>query len=180
VFATAIAVTAASQGYAALTSALCQFGQEQLGCRAISPPWLSVYIDGCEQRFHTDAWHGPWAFVLSLTDWDTKEFTGGETQVTVAISPRNVITFVQQLWHIYFNDSATGVAVLLSVVLAFTTGSASSDSVRGVNEKLSTSVFCSWHNEDAHQQLYVHYCIVCIAVCAVRDWHHTADNMVVP
>eukprot|EP00611_Tribonema_gayanum_P013661 TRINITY_DN246_c0_g1_i3.p1 TRINITY_DN246_c0_g1~~TRINITY_DN246_c0_g1_i3.p1 ORF type:complete len:376 (-),score=68.45 TRINITY_DN246_c0_g1_i3:549-1676(-) len=69
------------EGFEALTAALCKFGQEQLGCRAISPPWLSVYIDGCEQRFHTDAWHGPWAFVLSLTDWDDKDFTGGETQI---------------------------------------------------------------------------------------------------
>ncbi|KAG5182628.1 hypothetical protein JKP88DRAFT_348815 [Tribonema minus] len=69
------------EGFEALTAALCKFGQEQLGCRAISPPWLSVYIDGCEQRFHTDAWHGPWAFVLSLTDWDGKDFTGGETQI---------------------------------------------------------------------------------------------------
>lgn len=50
-----------------LLEALTKFGQEKLGCTAISPPWLSVYVDGCEQRYHTDSWHGPWAFVLSLT-----------------------------------------------------------------------------------------------------------------
>lgn len=50
-----------------LVEALSKFGQEKLGCTAISPPWLSVYVDGCEQRYHTDSWHGPWAFVLSLT-----------------------------------------------------------------------------------------------------------------
>ena len=25
--------------------------------------------------------HGPWAFVLSLTHWDKRRFTGGETQI---------------------------------------------------------------------------------------------------
>lgn len=55
------------EGFAELLEALTKFGQEKLGCTAISPPWLSVYVDGCEQRYHTDSWHGPWAFVLSLT-----------------------------------------------------------------------------------------------------------------
>lgn len=53
--------------FSELLEALTKFGQEKLGCTAISPPWLSVYVDGCEQRYHTDSWHGPWAFVLSLT-----------------------------------------------------------------------------------------------------------------
>lgn len=55
------------EGFDQLLEALSTFGQEKLGCTAISPPWLSVYVDGCEQRYHTDSWHGPWAFVLSLT-----------------------------------------------------------------------------------------------------------------
>lgn len=55
------------EGFEKLLQALTKFGQEKLGCTAISPPWLSVYVDGCEQRYHTDSWHGPWAFVLSLT-----------------------------------------------------------------------------------------------------------------
>lgn len=55
------------EGFTELLDALTKFGQERLGCTAISPPWLSVYVDGCEQRYHTDSWHGPWAFVLSLT-----------------------------------------------------------------------------------------------------------------
>ena len=38
----------------ALTDALTQYGQERLGCRTISPPWLSFYIDGCEQQVHGD------------------------------------------------------------------------------------------------------------------------------
>lgn len=56
-----------AEGFSELLEALTKFGQEKLGCTAISPPWLSVYVDGCEQRYHTDSWHGPWAFVLSLT-----------------------------------------------------------------------------------------------------------------
>ncbi|CAM9206107.1 unnamed protein product, partial [Phaeothamnion confervicola] len=65
--------------YQEVTAALCAFGREVLGCTAISPPWLSLYVDGCEQRLHVDGWHGPWAFVLSLTDWDRRGFDGGET-----------------------------------------------------------------------------------------------------
>lgn len=34
------------------------FGQQQLGMNAITPPWLSCYVDGCEQRLHTDSPHG--------------------------------------------------------------------------------------------------------------------------
>ena len=54
----------------ALTDALTQYGQERLGCRTISPPWLSFYIDGCEQQVHADVPQGPLAFVLSLTRWE--------------------------------------------------------------------------------------------------------------
>ena len=56
--------------------ALGKWGQENLGCGAITDPWLSYYIEGCEQKFHTDVPHGPWAFVYSLS---LQGFTGGET-----------------------------------------------------------------------------------------------------
>lgn len=46
---------------------ITEFGREQLGCDAITPPWLALYVDGCSQNFHTDAPHGPFAFILSLT-----------------------------------------------------------------------------------------------------------------
>ncbi|EKX41207.1 hypothetical protein GUITHDRAFT_74898 [Guillardia theta CCMP2712] len=65
--------------YERLTSALTDFGQKHLGCNSITKPWLSYYVDGCEQRMHTDSWHGPFAYVLSLTNWEEREFTGGET-----------------------------------------------------------------------------------------------------
>jgi len=38
-------------------------------------------VDGCEQRLHTDSWHGPWAYVFSLTDWESRGFSGGETMI---------------------------------------------------------------------------------------------------
>jgi hypothetical protein len=33
----------------ALVDALLRFGESQLGCRAITPIWLSNYVDGCVQ-----------------------------------------------------------------------------------------------------------------------------------
>jgi hypothetical protein len=58
---------------------LVWWGRRNLGCHDVSPPWLSCYVNGCEQRFHGDVPHGHWAFVYSLTPWSTRKFTGGET-----------------------------------------------------------------------------------------------------
>jgi len=57
--------------FAALTDALTAFGQRELGCRAISPPWLSFYVDGCEQRLHAD--------VPQATAWTTLPDTARRT-----------------------------------------------------------------------------------------------------
>jgi hypothetical protein len=57
------------------------WGQEELGCGKFSPIWLSYYVEGCTQQLHVDASHGPWSFVYSLTRWDTRRFTGGETML---------------------------------------------------------------------------------------------------
>lgn len=65
--------------YRALHERIVLWGRENLGCHDISPPWLSCYIDGCRQDFHADLPHGPWAFVYSLTPWETRKFLGGET-----------------------------------------------------------------------------------------------------
>ncbi len=67
------------QHYAALVAGLTAYGREHLGCPSVSFVWLSAYIDGCEQHLHGDLPHGPWAFVLSLTDWKRRVFRGGET-----------------------------------------------------------------------------------------------------
>ncbi|MEO8702379.1 MAG: hypothetical protein ABI867_20205 [Kofleriaceae bacterium] len=58
---------------------LVTWGRETLGCHDISPPWLSLYVDGCRQELHGDLPHGPWAFVFSLTRWAGRTFRGGET-----------------------------------------------------------------------------------------------------
>lgn len=64
--------------YRAFHERLVRFGRTVLGCHDVSPPWLSCYVDGCEQRLHGDLPHGPWAFVFSLTPRHPK-FSGGET-----------------------------------------------------------------------------------------------------
>lgn len=65
--------------YAAFHRRLVAWGREALGCHDISPPWLSLYVDGCRQELHGDLPHGPWAFVFSLTRWRGRTFAGGET-----------------------------------------------------------------------------------------------------
>jgi hypothetical protein len=58
---------------------LVWWGRRMLGCHDISPPWMSCYLDGFGQELHGDLPHGPWAFVYSLTPWQKRKFTGGET-----------------------------------------------------------------------------------------------------
>jgi len=58
---------------------LQSWGMETLGCASVTPPWLSYYVDGCVQELHADVPHGPWAYVFSLTRWDDRGFSGGET-----------------------------------------------------------------------------------------------------
>ena len=65
--------------YEAFHHRLVAWGRETLGCHDISPPWLSLYVDGCRQELHGDLPHGPWAFVFSLTHWRGRVFRGGET-----------------------------------------------------------------------------------------------------
>ncbi len=65
--------------YEAFHRRLVLFGRRTLGCHDVSPPWLSCYVDGCGQRLHGDLPHGQWAFVFSLTPWQGRGFSGGET-----------------------------------------------------------------------------------------------------
>lgn len=58
---------------------LVWWGRRVLGCHDVSPPWMSNYVNGCEQRLHGDLPHGHWAFVFSLTRWSKRTFKGGET-----------------------------------------------------------------------------------------------------
>ncbi|MFN9067235.1 MAG: 2OG-Fe(II) oxygenase, partial [Bdellovibrionales bacterium] len=59
-------------------SQLVQWGRENLGCHDVSPPWLSYYVEGMEQKPHSDVPHGPWAWVYSLSP-KSLQFEGGET-----------------------------------------------------------------------------------------------------
>ena len=65
--------------FAPFLSHLLEWGRQNLGCQMISHPWLSAYFDGCYQSLHSDVPHGPWSFVYSLTPWQNRKFTGGET-----------------------------------------------------------------------------------------------------
>lgn len=65
--------------YARFHNRLVAWGRATLGCHDVSPPWLSLYVEGCRQELHGDLPHGPWAFVYSLTNWRGRAFRGGET-----------------------------------------------------------------------------------------------------
>jgi hypothetical protein len=66
--------------YGKFLSELGEWARLNLGCSAITPPWLSYYVEGCEQRLHSDVPHGPWAFVYSLSP-RVRKFSGGETML---------------------------------------------------------------------------------------------------
>lgn len=68
----------AGQFYDRLVDSLVELGSS-VGLTAITPPWISLYTDGDMQNYHTDAPHGPLAFVLSLSR--EGEFSGGETMM---------------------------------------------------------------------------------------------------
>jgi hypothetical protein len=65
--------------YESFHQRLVAWGRNTLGCHDISPPWLSLYVEGCRQELHGDLPHGPWAYVFSLTPWRGRTFRGGET-----------------------------------------------------------------------------------------------------
>ena len=62
-----------------LCLSLNQWGMENLGCHSITSPWLSFYIDSCYQKLHADVPHGPFAYVLSLTE--NQNLIGGKTLI---------------------------------------------------------------------------------------------------
>jgi hypothetical protein len=58
---------------------LQSWGRDTLGCSGITLPWLSYYVEGCQLELHADLLLGPWTYVYSITDWEHRRFTGGET-----------------------------------------------------------------------------------------------------
>jgi hypothetical protein len=61
-------------------AALSKWARETLGMGNVSWPYLSLYIDGCQQNLHNDSNNGRFAYVYSLT-WDDRKTIGGETIV---------------------------------------------------------------------------------------------------
>lgn len=43
---------------AELEDRLLEYAQDKLGCRSLSPLWMSYYVDGCHQGLHADNPHG--------------------------------------------------------------------------------------------------------------------------
>ena len=64
-----------------LVAQLKAWAMETLGLSEITPPYLSLYVNGCGQGLHNDSGNGRWGFVYSLTNWDQRRFSGGETLV---------------------------------------------------------------------------------------------------
>lgn len=54
---------------------------DNLGLEQVTWPYLSLYVDGCGQTVHNDSRNGAFGYVYSLTRWDQRRFSGGETQI---------------------------------------------------------------------------------------------------
>lgn len=65
----------------ALYAELQRFALERLGLTMVYWPRLSLYVEGCRQVLHNDSRNGALGYVFSITRWDQRRFTGGETQV---------------------------------------------------------------------------------------------------
>ena len=60
--------------------ALSKWAGETLGLASVTWPYLSLYVDGCQQSLHNDSANGRFGYVYSLT-WDDRKTIGGETIV---------------------------------------------------------------------------------------------------
>ena len=65
---------------ARFVQALTIWSEYMLGLGHVTWPYLSLYVDGCEQKLHNDSVNGRFGFVYSLT-WDERKTMGGETIV---------------------------------------------------------------------------------------------------
>jgi hypothetical protein len=59
-------------------TALRRWSINYLGLAGVSHPFLSLYIDGCQQVLHNDSLNGRFGYVFSLTR-DRRKTSGGET-----------------------------------------------------------------------------------------------------
>lgn len=60
---------------------LTEFAVTRLGMDDVTRPWLSMYVDSFGQALHNDSRNGSIGYVFSLTRWDGRTFTGGETML---------------------------------------------------------------------------------------------------
>jgi hypothetical protein len=67
--------------FLAFMARLTDWSQQRLGCRTVFAPLLNCHVHDCWHGWHADGERGPWAYVLSLTDWKERQFTGGETLI---------------------------------------------------------------------------------------------------
>lgn len=52
---------------------------ENLGLIPLGAPALHLMVNGCRLGLHSDFHNGTWGYVYSLTRWDKRRFSGGET-----------------------------------------------------------------------------------------------------
>lgn len=52
---------------------------ENLGLAPIGDPALHLMVNGCKLELHSDFHNGTWGYVYSLTRWQNRHFSGGET-----------------------------------------------------------------------------------------------------
>lgn len=60
---------------------LQSFALTHLGMDHVTWPRLSLYVEGCSQALHNDSSNGAIGYVHSLTRWDERRFSGGETMI---------------------------------------------------------------------------------------------------
>ncbi|MET1080993.1 MAG: hypothetical protein ABWY06_23510 [Pseudomonas sp.] len=58
---------------------LTQWCLDNLGMIPTGPPNLHLMVNGCTLGLHSDFHNGTWGFVYSLTRWEERKFSGGET-----------------------------------------------------------------------------------------------------
>jgi hypothetical protein len=82
-------------------SALTSWARENLGMGFVTWPYLSLYVDGCQQNLHNDSLGGRFGYVYSLT-WDERKTIGGETIVLrEGDLMRNNMTNSAAGWNMY-------------------------------------------------------------------------------
>lgn len=52
---------------------------DDLGLVPMNLPFLHLMVNGCKLALHSDFHNGAWGYVYSLTRWDQRKFSGGET-----------------------------------------------------------------------------------------------------